>query len=79
METIPCFTPAHGDVSGGRNYLEKVVVCQNARRQRHLWRVSTGSSSSLLGTNRDQRPDFSVDSSGSNSGTFRKVEDICRV
>ncbi|KAF8096494.1 hypothetical protein N665_0307s0024 [Sinapis alba] len=69
MERIPSFTPAHGDVSVERNYLEKVVV-----GQRHLRGVSTGSSSSLLGTNRDQRPDFTVDSPRSNTGSFRKVE-----
>lgn len=44
MERIPSFR-------------EKVVTVGNG--QRHFRKVSTGSSSSLLGTNRDQRPDFS--------------------
>ncbi|CAH8312490.1 unnamed protein product [Eruca vesicaria subsp. sativa] len=74
MERIPSFTPAHGDVSRGRNYLEKMVVGQSPRRQGHERRVSTGSSSSLLGANRDQRPEFSVDSPKSNNGSFRKME-----
>ncbi|KAJ0233803.1 Myosin-binding protein 7 [Hirschfeldia incana] len=34
---------------------------ESPRRQRHFRKVSTCSSSSLLGTNRDQRPDLSVD------------------
>ncbi|KAF8097197.1 hypothetical protein N665_0293s0045 [Sinapis alba] len=53
MERIPSFR-------------DKVVVGnghgQSPRRQSHFRKVSIGSSSSLLGTNRDQRPDFSVDS-----------------
>ncbi|KAJ4883348.1 Myosin-binding protein 7 [Raphanus sativus] len=61
MERIPRFTPAHGD--------EKEVV-----GQRHLRRDSTASSSSLLETNGDQRPDFTVDTPRSNTGSFRKVE-----
>ncbi|CAH2073842.1 unnamed protein product [Thlaspi arvense] len=75
MERIPSFTPSNGDVSGGRNYLEKVVVGQSPRRQRHIRRVSTGSSSSLLETTRDQRPDFSTDFPRSNGGSFKKMED----
>ncbi|KAL0874809.1 hypothetical protein Bca101_024514 [Brassica carinata] len=62
MESL---TPSSGDGEvRGRTYLEKVVVGngQSPRRQRHFRKVSTGSSTSLLGTNRDQRPDFSVDS-----------------
>ncbi|XP_024012039.1 myosin-binding protein 7 [Eutrema salsugineum] len=75
MERIPSFTPSNGDVSGGGAYLEKVVVGQSPRRQRHFRRVSTGSSTSLLGTTREQRPDFSNDSPRSKSGSFKKMED----
>uniref|UniRef100_A0A1J3CP75 GTD-binding domain-containing protein n=1 Tax=Noccaea caerulescens TaxID=107243 RepID=A0A1J3CP75_NOCCA len=76
MERIPSFTPSNnGDVSGGRTYLEKVVVGDSPRRQRHFRRVSTGSSSSLLGTNREQRPDFSNDSPRSYNGSVKKMED----
>ncbi|CAN8298432.1 unnamed protein product [Cochlearia groenlandica] len=76
MERIPSFPQSNnGDLSAGRTYLEKVVVDQSPRRQRHFRRVSTDSSSSLLGTNREQRPDSSVDSPRSKSGSFTKTED----
>ncbi|XP_010452595.1 PREDICTED: myosin-binding protein 7 [Camelina sativa] len=75
MEKNPSFTQSNGDVSGGRNYSEKLMIGQSPRRQRHFRRVSTGSSSSLLGTNRETRPDFPTESPRSNSGSFRKVED----
>lgn len=76
MERNPSFSQSNGDVSGGRNYMEKMVVGQSPRRERHFRRVSTGSSSSLLGTTRELRPDFSLDSPRSNSGSLKKMEDV---
>ncbi|AED91034.1 unnamed protein product [Arabidopsis thaliana] len=75
MERNPSFTQPTGDVSGGRHYTEKNVVGQSPRHQRHFRRVSTGSASSLLGTTREKRLDFSNDSPRSNNGSFRKMED----
>lgn len=75
MERNPSFTQSNGDVSGGRNYSEKVMIGQSPRHQKHFRRVSTGSTSSLLGTNREHRPDFPIESPRSNSGSFRKMED----
>ncbi|KAL1196921.1 Myosin-binding protein 7 [Cardamine amara subsp. amara] len=77
MERNPSFTQSNGgDVSGGRNYMEKMVVGQSPRRQRHFRTVSTGSSSSLLGPTRELRPDFYLDSPRSNSGSVKKMEDV---
>ncbi|VVB13462.1 unnamed protein product [Arabis nemorensis] len=75
MERNPSFPQSNGEVSGDRNYLEKVVVGQSPRRQRHSRRVSTGSSSSFLGTTRELRPDFSLDSPRSSNDSLKKSED----
>ncbi|CAN8257024.1 unnamed protein product [Cochlearia groenlandica] len=68
MEKNPSFTRSNGDV--------KVVVGESPRRQRHFRKVSTGSSSLLSATTREQRQDFSSDSPRSNNdGSFKKMED----
>uniref|UniRef100_M4EIW3 GTD-binding domain-containing protein n=1 Tax=Brassica campestris TaxID=3711 RepID=M4EIW3_BRACM len=53
---------------------------QSPKRHRHFRKVSTGSSSSLLGTtNRDQRPDFSVDSPRFNGEMHDRIYTIDSV
>ncbi|KAF3564271.1 hypothetical protein DY000_02019629 [Brassica cretica] len=70
ISQMESFTPSNGDVSGGgRTYLEKEVVGQSPRRQRHLRGVSTGSSGSLLGTSKDQGPGLYAEGKGDLSET----------
>ncbi|XP_010519984.1 PREDICTED: myosin-binding protein 7 [Tarenaya hassleriana] len=76
MERNPSFTQLNGDSSGSRNVLEKVVVGHTPRRLRHFRRISADSSSSPLGTTRELRPEFLIDSPRSNNGSFKKVQGV---
>lgn len=72
------YTLTDSSPRGGDNL--RSLQRQSPKRHRHFRKVSTGSSSSLLGTtNRDQRPDFSVDSPRFNGEMHDRIYTIDSV
>lgn len=76
METYPSFTQLNGDSprARGRDVLEKAMVGESPRRQRHFRRISPTGSGSHLGASKELRPDAFVDSPRSRS--YKKMEDV---
>lgn len=78
MENSPRNNHPDGDSSSGKNILEKVVVGQSPRRQRHSRRFSTDSLNSYMGMVKETNSDFATDSPRFNSprlnSSFKKME-----
>ncbi|KAJ0089342.1 hypothetical protein Patl1_32797 [Pistacia atlantica] len=73
MERSPRKSQLDGDFSSGKNILEKVIVGQSPRRQKHNRRSSNDSSSSNMGMFKETGSDFVTESPRFNS-CVKKME-----
>ncbi|KAM7264037.1 hypothetical protein ACFE04_001720 [Oxalis oulophora] len=76
MERSPtCSSHVDSEFNRSRSVLEKVIVGYSPRKSRHSRKFSTDSSNSLIGTDREARPDLESPRFGS---SFRKNETFSR-